>query len=193
MSNDEPIVICNYEDKFAQDFARLNREWLDAFALYEEEDGAQLYSPRETILEPGGEIYIAVKGAKVVGTCALMRLSPSLFEVAKLTVSQDTRGKGLGRRLTYFAIDRARRRGAARVGLLSSTKLEKALRLYESIGFKRKPLPTDQPYITADIYMEIDLEDNVATNTVGMENDKCLSSHTTEAVSLRVNVETFAS
>lgn len=130
MSNDQPIFICNYEDKFAEDFARLNREWLDAFALYEDEDGTQLYSPRETILERGGEIYIAVKGAKVVGTCALVRLSPAILELAKLTVSQETQGRGLGRRLTHFAIDRARALGAARVGLLSSTKLETALRLY---------------------------------------------------------------
>lgn len=162
MPNDEAIVICNFENKFAEDFARLNREWLDAFALYEDEDGTQLYSPRETILERGGEIYIAVKGAKVVGTCALIRLSPSLFEVAKLTVSREMQGQGLGRRLTYFAIDRARVLGAVRVGLLSSTKLETALRLYESIGFKRKPLPADQPYITADVYMELELDDNVA-------------------------------
>lgn len=163
MSNDEPIVICNYEDKFAEDFARLNREWLDAFALYEDEDGTQLYSPRETILERGGEIYIAVRGAEVVGTCALVRLSPSVFEVAKLTVSQENQGKGLGRRLTSFAIDRARTLGAARVGLLSSTKLKMALRLYESIGFKRKPLPMDQPYLTADVYMELELDDKVAS------------------------------
>jgi len=162
MAKDEPIVICNYDDKFAEDFARLNREWLDAFALYEDADGKQLYSPRETILERGGEIYIAVKGAQVVGTCALVRLSPAIFELAKLAVSLEAQGQGLGRRLTHFAIDRARAVGAARVGLLSSTKLEKALRLYESIGFKRKPLPTDQPYLTADVYMELELDDNVA-------------------------------
>ena len=146
-----------------------------------DEDGTQLYSPRETILERGGEIYIAVKGAKVVGTCALIRLSPSIFEVAKLTVSREMQGKGLGRRLTYFAIDRARVLGAARVGLLSSTKLETALRLYESIGFKRKPLPADQPYITADVYMELELDDNVAY-TVGTKLGEgwYLSSHTTE-------------
>ncbi len=162
MAKDDPIVICNYDDKFAEDFARLNREWLDAFALYEDADGKQLYFPRETILERGGEIYIAVKGAQVVGTCALVRLSPSIFEVAKLSVSLEAQGQGLGRRLTRFAIDRARAVGAARVGLLSSTKLEKALRLYESIGFKRKPLPVDQPYLTADVYMELELDDNVA-------------------------------
>ena len=53
MSNDEPIVICNYEDKFAEDFARLNREWLDAFALYEDEDGNQLLLDRRSLIEAG--------------------------------------------------------------------------------------------------------------------------------------------
>ena len=157
MAVDETITIVNYEERFAQEFARLNREWLDAFALYEEADGKQLYSPRESILDPGGEIYIALEGGNVVGTCALVRLSSAVFEVAKLAVSPEARGKGLGRRLTRRAIDRARALGAARITLLSSSKLAAALRLYETVGFERKPLPADQPYATADVYMELEL------------------------------------
>ena len=40
---------------------------------------------------------------------------------------------------------------------MSSTKLTAALALYESLGFVRKALPSDQPYETADVYMELDL------------------------------------
>ena len=152
----DSITIVGYEQPYAEDFARLNRQWLDAFGLYEEADAKQLYSPRETIIDPGGEIFIALKDGRVVGTCALVRVSETVFEMAKLSVDPETRGAGLGRRLTQLAIDRARTRGATRITLVSSTRLATALRLYESMGFERRPLPEDQPYETADVYMELE-------------------------------------
>jgi putative acetyltransferase len=157
MNDTQAIAIVAYEDRFADAFARLNREWLDGFGLYEEADEKQLYSPRETILETGGEIFIAVKGSDVVGTCALERISSTLYGLAKLAVAREARGQGLGRRLTLVAVERARVLGATRVALISSTKLTPALALYESLGFERKTLPSDQPYETADVYMELDL------------------------------------
>jgi hypothetical protein len=51
----------------------------------------------------------------------------------------------------------ARRRGISRMVLVSSSRLGAALTLYESVGFRRRPLPPDVPYATADVYMEIDL------------------------------------
>lgn len=80
-----------------------------------------------------------------------------MFEIAKLSVDKDVRGEGLGRRLTQYAIDRARQLHATTVALVSSTKLTTALRLYESMGFVHKPLPASQPYATADVYMELEL------------------------------------
>jgi GNAT superfamily N-acetyltransferase len=149
--------IVAYQDRHGDDFARLNREWLDRFELYEEADGKHLYSPREYILDLGGEIFIAEKGEHVVGTCALVPVSDKVFEVAKLAVSQESRGEGLGRRLTESALKRAWERGAMRVILYSSSKLGPALKLYESLGFKNKPVPSHQPYETADVYMECEV------------------------------------
>jgi len=157
MPDGSTITIVGYEDKHADDFARLNREWLDSYGLYEEADGKQLYAPRREIIDPGGEIFIAMKDVRVVGTCALVKMSHGMFELAKLAVARETRGAGLGRRLSVFAIDRARELGATRVALVSSTKLTRALRLYESMGFMHMPLPASQPYATADVYMELEL------------------------------------
>ena len=47
------IEIVAYQDKHAEEFARLNREWLDRFGLYEEADAKHLYFPREYILDMG--------------------------------------------------------------------------------------------------------------------------------------------
>lgn len=149
--------IVAYQDRHADDFARLNREWLDGFGLYEQADGKHLYSPREYILDPGGEIFIAEKDGRVVGTCALVPVSDKVFEMAKLAVSQESRGEGLGRRLAELVLRRARERGATRVILFSSSKLGPALKLYESLGFKCRPVPGDQPYETADVFMEMAL------------------------------------
>lgn len=150
--------IVRYQDRHAEAFARINREWLDGFGLYEEADGKQLNSPREYVLDCGGEILVAEVNGQVVGTCALVPVSDEVFELAKLAVVQDARGKGLGRRLVECALAHARERGARRIVLLSSTKLRSALYLYESLGFKHRPLPGDQPYETADVYMELEMD-----------------------------------
>ena len=108
-------------------------------------------------MDRGGEIFIAEKQARVVGTCALIPVSEVVFEIAKLVVSQESRGEGLGRRLVHRALAHARRLGAARVALMSNHQLGPALKLYESLGFENRPIPKDQPYQTADVYMELDM------------------------------------
>lgn len=151
------IEIVPFRPEHATAFAELNRAWLDDFGIYEEADGKHLYSPRDSILSNGGEIHIAEEQGRVVGTVALVRVSSREFELAKLAVSPETRGTGLGRRLAELAVRRARELGADRVVLSSSSKLSAALKLYESLGFQYLVPPTDSPYSTADIYMSLEL------------------------------------
>lgn len=157
MEQQHPEIV-RYQDRHADAFARLNREWLDGFGLYEEADGKQLSSPRAYVLDCGGEILIAEKNGQVVGTCALVPVSDGVFELAKLAVAQDARGEGLGRRLVECALAHARDQGARRIVLLSSTKLKPALNLYASLGFKNRPIPSNQPYETADVCMELEID-----------------------------------
>jgi len=85
-------------------------------------------------------------------TRATLQASPaiaSLFtagvvELTKLAVDAHVQGHGLGRRLTETALAWARRRGAKKVILLSSTKLQAALRLCERLGFQYGPLQADR-------------------------------------------------
>ena len=154
---DSSITIVPYQDEYAPGFARLNRDWLDAHDLYEEADGRQLYSPKESLLNSGGVIYIALLGTEVVGCCALVRQSSTKYELTKLAVDRSVRGRGLGRRMTEHAIQEARDKGASKISLLSSSRLSAAIQLYHSIGFVNKAIPGNQPYLTADVYMELDL------------------------------------
>jgi ribosomal protein S18 acetylase RimI-like enzyme len=58
-----------------------------------------------------------------------------------LYVRDETRGTGLGRALTEFAIERARARGCGRIQLDANTANEAASRLYESLGFSARQDP----------------------------------------------------
>ena len=149
------IVVFN--DRHAGAFERLNREWLEHYGLFEERDRKHLEHPRESILATGGEVFIALMGETVVGTCAVIVRDGRTVELAKLSVSRTSRGHGIGRRLSTAAIEWARARGYRRVVLVSSTKLTTALRLYEQLGFAYGAMPEDPGYDSADVFMELQI------------------------------------
>jgi len=74
--------------------------------------------------------------------------------MAKLAVSKDAQGQGIGRSLALQSIKQTKDMGAEIINLVSNSKLSTAIRLYESLGFKHAPLPDDINYKTADVYME---------------------------------------
>jgi ribosomal protein S18 acetylase RimI-like enzyme len=155
---DVEVEIVPFRAEHAAAFYALNRAWLDEHGLYEAPDEVQLADPEGEIIAGGGALFIAVRGGEVVGTAAVVPHGEGEMELAKLTVSSHARGIGLGRRLAEQCIDHARRMAARRVTLVSSTKLGAALRLYESLGFEHQSAPAVQPYVTADVFMSIELQ-----------------------------------
>ncbi len=142
----------------ASAYERLNRDWLVGHELLEAADEPSLRDPTGTILEPGGQIFVARDDDSVVGTCAIVPYADGVFELVKLAVAPAARGMGLGRQLVDACIAWARQKGGRQVVLLSSTRLKDALRLYERAGFRHAPIPAWNPYRTADVYMELDLD-----------------------------------
>jgi putative acetyltransferase len=155
---DADVEIVPFRAEHGAAFYALNRAWLDEHGLYEAPDEVQLADPEGEIIAAGGALFIAVRGGKVLGTAAVVPHGDGEMELAKLTVSPDARGIGLGRRLAERCLEQARRMEARRVTLVSSTKLGAALRLYESLGFVHQPPPAVQPYATADVFMSIELQ-----------------------------------
>ncbi len=149
------VALVGYRPEFRADFERLNRRWLEEHSLLEPVDLEYLREPERHILETGGEVFFAVQGAIVLGTCAAIRMSSEMFELAKLAVEPSARGRGLGRRLCEAVLDYARAAGAEEVVLTSNTALENAIRLYESLGFRHAPLPADLRYETANVFMRL--------------------------------------
>jgi ribosomal protein S18 acetylase RimI-like enzyme len=159
LSADPPTVeIVPYRPAFAEDFNRLNRAWLEKYFTVEPLDEAYLSDPEGRILRPGGEIFFAVEGDRVIGTCAAVPQADGSFELAKLAVTPEAQGRGLGRALALAVIAFAKARGARRVVLVSNSALVQALRLYETLGFRHQPLPETRPYADADVSMELVLE-----------------------------------
>jgi ribosomal protein S18 acetylase RimI-like enzyme len=56
-----------------------------------------------------------------------------------LAVDPACQGRGLGRALTQWCLDRARSEGRIRLVLHTGTFMPAAVRLYESMGFRREP------------------------------------------------------
>jgi putative acetyltransferase len=151
------VSIVGYDDRYAEAFARLSRDWLERYFWLDERDLKYIDRPRESIIDEGGEIFFAIADGEVVGTCAAIWHDKETVELAKLAVSEKAQGRGIGRRLTEAVIEWARAAGARKVVLVSATKLSVALRLYERLGFVHVPLTGDPWYPEADVYMELPL------------------------------------
>jgi len=138
-------------------FRRLNEEWISRYFAMESKDEASLADPRRSILEPGGRIFLAFRDDQAVGCCALLRMGPEEFEVAKMAVTETSKGAGIGRRLLETAIAAARSLGARRLYLETNRKLTPAIRLYESLGFLHIPPErvVPSPYARSDVSMEL--------------------------------------
>jgi N-acetylglutamate synthase-like GNAT family acetyltransferase len=140
-------------------FRQLNEQWITRYFRLEEHDRIVLEDPENTILSSGGQIIMATAGDERVGCCALIPVRPGVFELAKMAVSENLRGQGIGRRLLAYTIAQARAMGAHTLELGSNSKLANAVHLYESFGFRHIPPERlkPSPYARANVFMELHL------------------------------------
>lgn len=147
------IVIVPWEDRFAGDFKDISVAWLEEFDLLEPIDLEMLNNPHRDILEPGGQIFFALEGNTVLGTCGMQPVEPGVYEVIKLGVRPEYRGRGAGKLLLEACLDWAGAQKARKVVLYSNSRLQSALRLYRRCGFT--PIPyVPGHYAVSDVQME---------------------------------------
>jgi GNAT superfamily N-acetyltransferase len=149
--------VVTYREAWRGEFERLNREWIETWFVLEDADRATFRDPVAKIIRPGGQIFFVLEGDKVLGTCAVIRQSPDVHEIAKMAVAAEARGKGYGDLLMQAAVEFSRQAGARRIIIVSNTKLAPAIRLYEKHGFVRVPLDPHEQYPRADIRLEREL------------------------------------
>ena len=151
------VTIREFEPGDEVSFRRLNEEWIERYFRIEPKEALVLENPKSMILDPGGKIFFAVVDGQCVGCCALRRMSDSEFEVAKMAVTAEFQGAGIGRKLLRAVIEGGRASGARRLYLETNHILTPAIRLYESMGFRHLPSERIVPskYLRADVYMEL--------------------------------------
>lgn len=113
-------------------------------------------------LPPEGRVLVAEDAGGALAGCVFLKMIRSdAAEIKRLYVRPETRGAGLGRKLSEQVVEEARALGAARVLLDTGVYDTAAHALYESLGFRRiGPYPESgndaevQPYL---LYFQLDL------------------------------------
>lgn len=86
----------------------------------------------------GGDFAVLVdETGRLVGTCGLLPLGDGAIELRKMYLSPAWRGRGQGRRLLEWAIQRSGAAGFRRLRLETAAVLKDAIALYERNGFRR--------------------------------------------------------
>ena len=99
------VKITPFESKYAEHFYLLNYDWLDEYFYVEPYDEKVLKNCKEEIIDKGGFIFFALYQDEVVGTMALLPRDDSVYELNKMAVKKELRGKGIGNQLIQFTID----------------------------------------------------------------------------------------
>ncbi len=161
ISNDRLIAdieIVEYDPKYASDFQEINYEWIEKYFIVEEMDRKALDNHQVYILDPGGDILFAKYQGEIVGTCALIKVDNERYELSKMGVKNDFRGKKIGKKLGEAIIKKAKMRNAKVIFLDSNKKLTPALKLYESLGFRHVNRQFEESaYQRSNVYMELNL------------------------------------
>jgi ribosomal protein S18 acetylase RimI-like enzyme len=143
-------------DEWARDYFP---EELDGLDIEEavEEDISRLQTA--DIANP---LFVALDGDTLAGSVQLKRLDESTAEVKRLYVRPQYQSEGIGRRLMETVIEEADEDGFDTLRLGVGPYLERAQRLYESLGFEfTPPYPqTGAPEAIHDdwCFMRLDVE-----------------------------------
>jgi putative acetyltransferase len=83
----------------------------------------------------GGAFWVLEDGGRIVGTVAVVPVSPDEVEIKRVYLEAARRGRGEGRALVEHAMAWAGARGYTRACLWSDVKFERAHVMYERLGF----------------------------------------------------------
>ena len=149
------MKIVPFHTKYASAFYDLNIEWLETYFYVEDYDKEVLSKPEKYIIQPGGHIFFVIEDDLVLGTVALMKAEEGVYELTKMAVLSNQRGKKIGQRLMQYCIDFAHENKFQKLMLYSNTILENAIYIYRKYGFIEIPVEPDSPYDRSNIKMEL--------------------------------------
>jgi GNAT superfamily N-acetyltransferase len=154
MENNNPQVeIITYSDDLKDAIKILNYEWLEKYFRIEKGDEISLSNPKAEIIDKGGFIFYAQLNHQIIRTVSLIKKSATVFELSKMAVSENAKGKGIGKILIEHCLKFAEENNFNKLILYSNTKLESAIHLYFKYGFYEIELEKGV-YERANIKME---------------------------------------
>ena len=131
------LTILDYTDDLAPAFSEITRDWVEKLFKIEENDRRIIDDPRGTIIDRGGIIlFVEAEGLGIVATCALIKIDDGVFELTKMGVREEARGRKVGEALLRAVIARAEAMQMDELFLLTNSKLAPAIHLYEKLGFE---------------------------------------------------------
>ena len=156
------ILVTDFQSQYASQFYQLNRVWIEEYWVLEDSDKKDLLNP-EIIIHNGGKIFFAISNHEVIGTVAMIKNSDKIYELAKMTVKSNYRGKGIANLLMDKCIEFAFKKNASEIFLISNDSLTVARNLYEKYGFKEVVLDS-QKYERGNVKMILEITTSILMN-----------------------------
>jgi ribosomal protein S18 acetylase RimI-like enzyme len=156
------IFVTDFQSQYASKFYQLNRVWIEEYWVLEDSDKKDLLNP-EIIIHNGGQIFFAISNHEVIGTVAMIKNSDKIYELAKMTVKSNYRGKGIANLLMDKCIEFAFKKNASEIFLISNDSLTVARNLYEKYGFKEVALDS-QKYKRGNVKMILQITTSILMN-----------------------------
>ena len=147
------IEVVGFNKKYSEQFFILNKAWIEESWHLEDSDKKDLLNP-DKIVENGGQVFFALENKIAIGTVAMIKSSGDRFELAKMTVQEDFRGKGIANMLMNECLKFAKQKNAREIFLISNDSLIIARNLYDKNGFKEVKLDS-QKYDRGNVKMNL--------------------------------------
>ena len=130
-------------------------DWLDFEPCFQDFDREVMNLPGE-YGSPDGCMVLAMVDSEVAGCVALRRLENNRCEMKRLYVRPTFRGHKVGFSLAAKIVDEGRKRGYTAMRLDTLPRMEKAIAIYEALGFREVEPYTEEP-IDGAKYLELSL------------------------------------
>jgi ribosomal protein S18 acetylase RimI-like enzyme len=147
----ENVIVTDFLSQYSNKFYKLNKAWIEESWVLEDSDKKDLLNP-DKIVENGGQVIFALEDKIAIGTVAMIKSSNDRFELAKMTVQEDFRGKGIANILMDECLKFAKQNNAREIFLISNDSLIIARNLYDKYGFKEVVLDS-QKYERGNVKM----------------------------------------
>ena len=151
------MQIVSWKPEYSEEFRDMNLYWLEEFFWVEPHDEDVLGNPKKFIIDPGGMIFFVKDKDLIIGCVALMKIEDNVFELTKMAVKPNYRGRKIGQQLMQHTLDYAHEKEWDKLIIYSNRKLENAIHLYKKYGFIEIPIEENNPYSRGDIKMVLNL------------------------------------